>query len=291
MKILALSLLSILISCGDDVGSNRRLPTLENNRPDITANSPSVLRSSIHRENGSAVLTYADEISRTLAQNLPPVAYRAIPDKEKDDEGTDGRNVFYRTSVSKKLVACGALKTYTGIDARLKECASINLESALWNGQVYGASGEGNWSLVIYTEDKKEIWMDNSTGMVWTDIALKGNWCEASGNDQADTTTSRVDCNKMGEGKSLCDVIHGDTTGAQIRWRLPTRNDLLQADLNGMRFVLEAKNSTGFWTSTITAKVTGRTQAWVYHPADGTLSGQALSSEQSIRCLGVPQLK
>jgi hypothetical protein len=258
------------------------------------ANGEDNLRSAIHREKGSPVLSYAQEISKVISRNLPEALYRVVPSMAIDDEGSN-KNVITINNLGRPSVVCGIDGTFPGIDARITDCFQKNRESAIWEGYRYGAAGEGTWKLVSLTSDGEEIWFDGRTGMVWSDLRKKDNgvnvfnWCKASGNTENDTSSEVIDCGILNDQtEQLCVDAVTPGLGDQIKWRLPTRNDYLQADLNGARFVLKKENTQGVWTATMRAGVIGRTEAWVYNSKDGTLFGGNLTSDRQVRCIGAP---
>jgi len=290
---IGLGLIPFIVSCGGDVSSNRK----KGNNPAPERSTQTVegtlgqeyIRSSIHREKGSSVLSYAQEISKTLANDLP-ILYRVIPSMEKDDEGSL-KNVTTTSDIGRPTTTCGFGDKFAGIDARITDCFLKNKDKALWEGHRYGAAGEGTWKLVSLSTAGDEIWFDGRTGMVWSELHAKTNWCKASGNTENATNSEIIDCNELNDtvsGEEVCVDAVTEGIGTQIKWRLPTRNDFLQADLNGLRSVLKKEGIDGLWTATMKAKVTGRTDAWVYHSTNGTLSSANLSSERQVRCIGVP---
>ncbi|MFP5385942.1 MAG: hypothetical protein ACLGHN_07670 [Bacteriovoracia bacterium] len=287
--------LVFLASC-QDVSSNRRQGqnrSPERSNPELGTEGRDEVRSQLHREKGSPVLSYAEEISKTLSNDLSDRLYRIIPDMDKDDEGSF-RNVITMNDLGRPNVNCGLGSAFSGIDARITDCFQKNGNRSIWEGEKYGAAGEGLWKLVSLNGTGKEIWFDGRTGMVWSYIRTNSesenlvNWCQASGNDENQTNTATVDCNDLAEGESLCAREVLSEVGTQVKWRLPTRNDYLQADINGFRFVLPHEGEQGLWTATIRAAASGRNEAWVYRSTEGTLSAAALSSNHYVRCIGTP---
>ncbi len=284
--------LCLLAGCGD-ASSNRKMAT---STPDV--NTPTVteskytINSGIHREKGAPVLTYALEIKKTLANDVSDILYRIIPSMEKDDEGSS-KNVITLSSLGRPRVECGS-GTFTGIDARIIDCATKNGESAVWDGIKYASNAESKWRLVRRSTSGNEIWLDELSGMVWSDLITTDagvnvfNWCRASGNTESDTATETVDCSSFAAMEKVCVGMVSDGIGTDIKWRLPTRNDILQSDLNGSRFVLKKESDVGLWTATISSQSTGRSEAWVYKSKDGTLVPGNLLSERQVRCIGVP---
>jgi hypothetical protein len=280
--------LGLLTGCGEDVGgrNGRRAPQATTQGASDRGDA-NLISSHMHRLRATAPIpTYLQEIEFTLSNTLPP-GLRTIPLMEIDDEGTHGMNVMTMRD-SRPSTTCGIGENFKGIDARINDCRLKNNDSALWNGYLSGASGEGSWKLVALTTRGKEIWQDVRTGMVWSDNEATGNWCMASGNNQEASLDISTDCKTLGETKNLCSEISTDGIGTNIRWRLPTRNDFLQADLNGLRFVMSHGDEFGFWTATMQSGIPGRTHAWVYYPGQGTLEAQALTSVRGVRCVGAP---
>lgn len=293
--ILSLSLLSFLTSC-NDVSSNHKMGQNRNperNRPEIGSEGSENLRSHIHRERGSAILSYAEEIQKTLGRDLPQISYRIIPLMEKDDEGSS-KNVATIEDLGRPTINCGRGDGFAGIDGRITDCFQKNADKALWEGYRYGAAGESTWKLVTRNGSGKEMWLDMRTGMVWSYLRANSegknlfNWCKASGNDENASSELIVDCNELAAGESVCAGELLDEVGTQIQWRLPTRNDFLQADINGIRSIFPKEDDRGLWTATMRAAADGRSEAWVYNTKEGTLSGAALASERFVRCIGAP---
>lgn len=291
----SLAFLCLLTSC-EDVSSNRRLGQNRNperSAPEVGAEGSENLRSHIHREKGSSILSYAEEIQKVLGRDLPEISYRIIPSMEKDDEGSL-KNTSPVEELGRPSSNCGRGDGFSGIDARITDCYQKNGSKALWEGYRYGAAGESTWKLVTKNGSGKEVWLDSRTGMVWSYIHSNEenkklfNWCMASGNDENNSTHVLVDCNDVGAGESICANEVLEEVGTQVKWRLPTRNDYLQADINGLRSVFIKEGDQGLWTATIRANSDGRSEAWVYNTQEGTLSGASLTSEHYVRCIGAP---
>lgn len=292
-KLVGLLFLTLVSGCGEDVSSNRRLgenqiPTTDVNRPELCPEGGQNVRSHLHREKGSPVLSYAEEITKTLSNQLPDSLYRVIPAIGKDDEGS-AKNVTTVADRGRPGMDCGLGTTFTGVEQRIADCAQKNSELAQWDGTRFGAAGEGTWNLVSKNATK-EIWQDGRTGMIWSYVLnAPVNWCMASGNSESETTETIIDCTAIGGLQSVCAKASLEETGANVVWRLPTRNDFLQADLNGIRFVLKKENrELGLWTATIRSASEGRNEAWVYNSQEGTLSSGTLPTERNVRCIGAP---
>ena len=285
----------ILTACGQtDIGKTNRNGNNYNRRQDPVENdSTTTVMSNMHRNRGATILTIAEEIEMILKRTLSS-KYRTVPDIGIDDEGKQNKNVVF---AERPNTDCGINLIFGGIQNRILDCQKNNSTKNVWDGGEKGASGEALWRLV-YNYDAKnlEIWLDTRTGLVWTDIIAKnGNWCQASGNDQDITATdlpAGVDCSAIRDGENLCGDLSVSGIGSSIVWRLPTRNDYLQADLDGMRFIFTPKNKD-LWTATLVADKPNRNFAWTWNDKNGALKESAMISsnlpvEQSIRCVGAP---
>lgn len=287
-----LLMLGLIVSCGD-ASSNRKTATSNPviNTPAVTEIKYTV-NSGIHREKGAPILTYATEIKKTLANDLSDILYRIIPSMEKDDEGSS-KSVITLSTLGRPRVECGT-GSFAGVNARISDCATKNADSATWDGEKYASNAESKWKLVRRSAVGNEIWFDELSGMVWSDLITteagvnRFNWCRASGNIENETPTETIDCSAFAALEKICVGMVSDGIGDAIKWRLPTRNDMLQADLNGSRFVLKKESNLGLWTATIRASGAGRTEAWVYFSEEGTLAPGNLLSERQVRCIGIP---
>lgn len=285
-------LFTMIVGCGEDVSSNRRrgTPGQERNTSEVNGNGGlDGTRSQVHRRTAAPVLSYSEEIAQTLNNSLSDVLYRIVPLMETDDESS----ALTIQELGRPKKVCGIADTLQGVDSRITDCFQKNGNLSLWEGSRYGTSGEGIWKLVSRNADGREIWFDTRTGMAWSDIitidgAASFNWCQASGNIENDTPSTTTDCNDIAAGISTCVGKTDGDIGVNVKWRLPTRNDLLQADLNGARAVLKKESSLGLWTATLKSGVSGRNEAWIYKSADGTLTNDVLSSKYHVRCIGAP---
>ncbi len=282
----------ILLSCGlNDVGSsNRSTGGDEDDTPGLSEDENHIVLSQMHRTRENITLTSLEEIAR-LISGVPSSVYRKVPNIKLDDEGTVNGNVISRSVIARPRIDCGNKPLMGGIDNRIIDCLKVVADRASWSGSNFGAAGEASWKLVQYNKtDNQEIWLDTKTGLVWSDVIEVGNWCQASGNIQKKTDTGLpdgIDCSIEQKGESYCTKYEASNLGNAIVWRLPTRNDYLQADLDGLRLVLDNKNST-FWTATLVSGVANRDQAWLYNDGKGTLTSDDMRNNHRIRCVGSP---
>ena len=235
-----------------------------------------------------------DEANTGLNSN-----YRFSPDESKDTDAAGDYTNFSSHFVSRtswNSTTCGD----TGdIPTRVANCRSAMqpTDSAHWVGLKMGNSGEGNWSLVTRQlgtngSGYSEVWLDETTGLLWSD-ALRENTGTVMNRNWQNLMTVR-----NGSGvptKDVCtdDAIGtqekgalGTTSGPQIKWRLPTRNDFLQGDLNGLRYALPGIWKTsgfatpfGFWSATSVA--TGSGLAWIL-----TAEGHMMSLDKTTAPVG-----
>lgn len=268
-----------LVGC-NDVGSGR---AIEYSTPPVETTSTETV-SGIHREKGTATVTYEKEIEVESSGTY----MRSIPDVRFDDDGADGKNASSRTFLTRPTAPCG-LTPALSLTEKIADCVLKNSTLATWSGTSNAGSSEAIWKLVTLADvagDIVEVWHDGRTGMVWSSIVVgAANWCKASGNAQAAIQgVSAVDCVATGASKNLC----GDYSLVElpkVNWRLPTRNDYLQADLDGIRFVF-IHGANSFWTATTSTDVTARNKAWTYDMKYGTLAAELMTTDRSVRCIG-----
>lgn len=260
-----------------------------------------------------ASLMHADKNSSSLGRLVPKV---------KDDDGEGGPNVtkFNRTG----LKVCGT--TATTLSGKITDCNTQNAAASRWLGSN-GNSGHGNWTLVMASNGVevdgdpcvgidpanppnppdparvcKEIWRDDRTGLLWSDrLATDQNWCKASGANLGTVCSNTT--NQPSPPESLCaedgtrntsntyNVAKGNmllgSANQKVRWWLPTRYDWMEAEENGIRFVLP-NITANFWTSS--ADSANLTQAWIFKNAAGAGGAldtlDMLNETTSTRCIG-----
>ncbi|MCB0421839.1 MAG: hypothetical protein KDD61_12640, partial [Bdellovibrionales bacterium] len=110
-------------------------------------------------------------------------AYREVPAQEFDDEGGIGTSCKYALRPSN---ICGT--TQSTIAARIADCATANPLTNTWDGSTQCKGNEGSWKLVTLSATNKEVWRDETTGLLWSSLVTQAytdtNWCRASGNTQ-----------------------------------------------------------------------------------------------------------
>lgn len=239
------------------------------------------LVSLMHRNQATTQMTLQEEFSLSSYA----AGYREVPDINLDDDGLDNSTTI--TIASTPLNPCGL--TQNTVDNRISDCLVENGANATWDGATKGHGAEAKWKLVSLTASGKEVWRDERTQYLWSDVVTFGsNWCLAVGNAQSDDPSGI--CNNVGYQpqypliESYCvengtlavtgsseDYTTGsykdekggmglisDLTRPSIRWRAPTFADFELADINGIRFVHPAMKRRGsfdeyFWTATITS--------------------------------------
>ncbi|MBL7664456.1 MAG: DUF1566 domain-containing protein [Bacteriovoracaceae bacterium] len=170
-----------------------------------------------------------------------------------------------------------------------------------WFGSENGTAGEGDWRMVakiISAGKGYEVWEDLSTGLIWSDIVTEETWCKASGNrDAACSPADLATLPCFGSADVQVEMGKGNLNkiAKVIDWRLPTRNEYLQADLNGIRNVIPAfrrsltapastTNPVLVWTATTDSQ--DNTKAWLYDGRYGVLSSETMTEERSVICVG-----
>lgn len=278
-----LSLLLILCSC-EEAASNRKKGSGagSTSQQTITAGN-SVIVSGIHRERGKEPVTYSSEIELNSRNDFT----RAIPDSRLDDEGADGLNSKF---ANRPTVECG-LGRLQKLKEKIAECYEKNAGKAIWSGTASGSSAEATWKLVSMTIKAAatiEVWQDTRTGMLWSDVISKtANWCQASGNESNDSAEVSINCNDNEGNDKLCPNLNLVEL-PKVIWRLPTRIDYLQADIDGIRFVLQKGNGENFWTATTATAEAGvaRQNAWSYNFQFGNLLADKMTNKKQVRCIG-----
>lgn len=295
-------LLLSLSSCifeADETGDNRAQPDLGRKKPKketkpITTLSTSysgiskAIRIQIFHDKNNSPISY-DEFSSILKNansnrfyTLPSIFYRT-PRREKHN---DGVKIGTIETLKARSGECGNTDSLKTIKDKIDNCRKIYKEKSVWNGRALGTQGEGKWELVIRLEDSSsighEIWQDEITKLLWSSTVAEVPYDDAIGNTN-DYCKGHENNFKLGNFSS-----------SKVLWRLPTRNDWLQADLNGARFVLLTKDSSEdwknlvYWTATYSSE--DNTQAWTYRLHDGMLALKPLggddSFKQKVRCVG-----
>jgi hypothetical protein len=267
-----------------------------------------------------AALNHIDKSSSTsvLSENFSATAPngRLVP-MIKDDDGESGTNVIKYNRTGLRI--CGTDAATSTYESKIADCATHNGTSSRWLGSD-GNSGHGNWTLVTVADSQgspdpdgtacnaggvtcHEIWRDDRTGLLWSDrLPTTLNWCRATGSNLG--TICSVSSNQPGTPVSLCaegsgrnvsnsyDSEKGDfrlNSGAiNVRWWVPTRYDWMEAEENGVRFVLPNISAENFWTSS--ADSSDLTKAWIFKNS-GSLGGafETLSMTNGstyTRCVG-----
>lgn len=279
MKSIAfLALLTMVVACNDAEKGNR--PEINASRgAQISENS--AVRSQLHRLRLTSVLSTAQESAN--AESLP-VGYDNIPNIFEADDGfgSNSRSVIHAPHSGQ---SCGVGTAFATIQERMTNCETLNPGQASWKALSSGNAGEGNWSLVLRNVDGKEIWLDETTNYLWSDVVADATgWCDASGNRQGIADGGKVDCQILGT-RSLCaDSALPGIPESQVSWRLPTRGDFLQADLDGARFVLRNVSTMSFWTATVNGS--NRDEAWSILQSTGALSAVSRAEGRAVRCIG-----
>ncbi len=275
-RLSALITLVVLAGCGET--SPGRPATQDAVRENPEASTPAVLFSQIHRRHGGSQLTTIQESQR--ARSLP-ADVEEIPLVAESDDGRGNSPV---TRMVRPTVNCGLGAAFTTLQARLNDCAQKNAGGSTWRGNINGNAGEGDW-LLVARMGTQEAWLDRLTGFIWgPKTASTVNWCKAAGNVEGVVDGGTVDCAALGAATSVCaGAEFFDIPSTRIAWRLPTRGDFLQADINGARFVLPEINAS-YWSATVNGA--NRDQAWSVQADTGVLISAGRDQLLSVRCLG-----
>lgn len=261
-KILSFLCFMTLLACTDAADNERGPGKRVTNAPGATPQINTALRTQSYRDKGAKQIGY-NEFIKLVKDNSNDLAYRLIPRMDIDNDAAVNINTSDHNN-------CGLADAFDTIRSKINNCAQQNPNTAQWNGRVNGNSGEGNWSLVYNKDDKDVVWLDESTGLLWSTPVGPAEWKEASGVEVA-------------EDEFVCGSL--ELLSANVKWMLPTRNEFLQADLNGARFVLPGQAETIFWTAT---RVPQTAQAWGIIQETGELIKRPTNTALAVRCVGVP---
>lgn len=171
----------------------------------------------------------------------------------------------------------------------------------------------------------REVWQDQRTKMVWSSLVSNtANWCIATGknnitgnpvaeadpdnmcenpikqNDTASGLPAISACYEDG-GVLFTDVDNitspnsidpagkaglGFSSTPSVKWRLPTRNDYYQAEIDGIRFVMPDMLDLNNWEWTTTISTLPTNEAYGFHSDTAETSLRARWNGDSVRCVG-----
>lgn len=267
MKLISLISLLFCLSCmeaadnareenGKNPGGSRGE---EDSKPELTVQN---LKTQAFRNKGEDQITY-----KLMAKNRAlgkTDGYRSTPNPDTDND----KEITKATSPSG--VECGTSTELQSVSDRVKDCAANSaIKTPTWKALENGISGEGNFNLVL-SSPTHTVWRDETTGLIWSSNLGEDKWNHASG--------YRLEADSE---DFLCNTIKGFNDG-EVSWRLPTRSDFLQADINGARFVLPETNRV-YWTAT---SVDDSGKAWVINQSTGSIQERSFETPSSIRCVG-----
>lgn len=251
-------------SRGDKGDGQRRQRDNQAANPADAIDYPNYLKSQIFRTRGSKQLTYKSGAA-LVAANAVPAWIHNIPDPNLDNDRTVTKAIAPEAN-------CGT-GTFANINARIEDCKKLNAATSVWSGFNNGIAGEGNWYLVA-KNGGNILWMDATTALIWSSSIGSLEWARASG---ARGFAKEMPCIANKDNAGL-----GNIPEEQIAWRLPTRAEFLQADINGARYVLPNLDSQ-YWT----ASFDDGGRAWSITQESGILESIDENSTLSVRCVGV----
>ncbi len=305
MRVLQLAILLSLFSC------------FEGN-PERKVQSLAQQNTSLEPEN---VLIFSSAYRKEGKQNTDKLIALALNERKLEDIGfvdmvesihTEGNDLCTNSSISicedaNEFVNCGATPG-SALSSFISDCSQKN-SKAIWQGGLRGFAGETNWVLVSRATDSsnhaKEVWKDVSTGLLWSDKLIDSNWCKSTGNTEDNGNSG--DCSQ--NSVNLCGEVSNEdennaargyinsttSTDKVVHWRVPTRNELLQADINGLRFVHRAfrlanrsSSSSNFNVWSASTVSYDKTKAWLYDGVEGILSTDDKEDNAHVICVGWP---
>jgi hypothetical protein len=261
-------------------------------------NGDYVLKSQSFRVIGKAQISdLAIQNAIQAGQDIEEVYYFDLPQINLHDDGvnpkTDTPSVVH---AMRPPLECGKESANRSLSELSVDCQTENGDNASWIGKDKATSGEGVWRLIT-KRSGIEVWQDVTTGLIWSDVVDSVNWCEATGNKEDGNTVDCIDYDSeevfdlcrleipdYRDGKGRINSTDPDDADI-VKWTVPTRNEFLQADLNGARFVLPAfKSNKRFWSSTVDSS--NRDFAWTFRGEDGVLDSRKRDTNQHVVCVG-----
>jgi len=267
------------------------------------------MASTLHRDKATAQVTLKAELQQ--GATALPAGYRKFPrigndilPTAGDDDGYIGGSVTYAL---RPATPCGT--NQSTVADRIAHCAAQNPTRSTWDGSANGNSGQGVWKLVTYN-GAHEVWRDERTNLLWSDNLGTTNWCRASGASgggpfgQVDQYNycDNVTYQNQVTPESWCtedpgvstpgtyDSMKGGMrfaatgTSPTFVWRLPTKWDYHQAEIDGIRFPLP-NMSAAFWSASVYSL--SRFNAWLFDGYYGFFYGDGRGvGGHSVRCVG-----
>lgn len=279
-------IIAFSVACGAAKNSDREgnSPTGNGDRDNRNSIDPSDQEfqkyafSQAYRNKANIRLVFVDMVKAIQADTVPLTTY-LIPNIEVHvDSEVDGPMV-----IPSSIENCGnATTSTTTLADRIKSCKDTipDATAIYWSGKAKGINGEGNWQLVSYS-NKMKVWQDTRTGLLWSDIVETSDYEIASG-----VTVGAIDNSKDRVCQTVADTPRdalGNIHESKVHWRLPNRNEYLQADINGARFVLQNTDQ-----ETWTASYAGNSEGWAITQETGVLRKANMIETLKVRCIGVP---
>ncbi len=295
LKVSMLAMSILLGGCGAADNSDRKgaKPQRDPSKPQTPAATAADVnpRSQVFRNTGTAQITYAQEAGKlTITTNdAGDITATAYPGNMRDIPRmtTDIDNADFRRPAEPSNLDCGVKLENPTIAGRYADCKKQNpADSKIykWDGKDKGIAGEGNWQLIAKS-DRSLVWQDMTTGLLWSDALPTTSSCKKA--SRADGTGPDRICNI--DPKAPLPAL-GKISKKEVYWRLPTRNDFLQADINGARYVLPNVDKL-YWTANYKGMnlSTSNQEAWAITQKTGVLSivNIEIDNQVHVRCVGV----
>ncbi len=293
-KVLGLSFALLFIGCGAADNSARKSNNTPGNRgaegtiyTQLTFDT--IQRSQIARTKNEDQSTY-DKIALALKNGKLPDSFFLIPsvDPKPSELAKSQATQVTQITGSSAQNDCGAQsEPEWKVKNRIDDCSkSISIGSArYWSAKLNGVSGEGDWALVSFSEKNQlKVWRDLSTGLLWSDIVGEADFAGAIGKNPKDLEAKLNSiCN---QDIQVSKSARGNMPDSNVKWRLPSRAEFLQADINGARFVLD-QTANPVWTATFEGLEASDFKAWSIEQSTGILKLTNIMTTLKVRCIGV----
>lgn len=173
------------------------------------------------------------------------------------------------------------------IETRVRNC------NTLWSAALGAWSGASNWALVVQ-KNGRQVWRNERNGLLWSDVIAEAGHCPASGNRQdlgfdCSMNTQSLCAEAIGLVTEADDAKGGlmQNTATSVLWRLPSREDFLQAYADGGARMLPGFMTSNQWTSSVYSG--DRSQGWIFfntRSGNGGFYGANRGRLADVRCVG-----
>jgi len=205
-------------------------------------------------------LTFAPEINKIyqFLQNMPNEEAR-ISDQDAVMQLRQVRKIFQLVNAS--------LDHEAGTAPVMKQCQNMDLRKAPENTICRTYKTGAQWQLVTRTEKGHEVWKDINTGLLWSDTL--------DSHSNFDTAQDRCHAHDSFDARGQL---------ADVNFVVPSADDFITAEQDGIREVVPNMKYQFFWSSSVNPNYAGT--AFGFDGDYGNVVGFDRSSlDGSVRCV------